>query len=168
MKKLIITSLFVTLFVSFAYTQAFNVGCPTIEQQQAAYNRSKAAQITVRDTSSQQLQCHYNQLATYYQQLDKDNQQKAKDAQQIAKDIQQIAEDKRLIALALSLAEREASIVECDVQHLIDLIPEIEDGTCSDERIIEEIRRHHNHSGGGDGTNPGDHGNEDGYLNPHN
>lgn len=162
MKKMLLTLLLVSLSIfGVAYEP-----CPTLEQQQAAYNRSKAAAIVVRDTYTQQLQCHYNQLATYYQQLDKDNQQKAKDIQQIAKDAQQIAYDKQLIERALALDQRDAQHVDCDVQHFIDLLPSIDDGTCTRERLIEEIRRHLNHSGGADDTNPGGGGNDSGFLNP--
>lgn len=164
MKKILLTVSIASLSIfGWAYEP-----CPTLEQQQAAYNRSKAAAIVVVNTSTQQLQCHYNQLATYYQQLDKDNQQKAKDIQQIAKDAQQIAYDKQLIERALALDQRDAEHEECDVQHFVDIIPSIDDGTCTRERLIEEIRRHINHSGGADGTNPGGGGNENGYENPHN
>lgn len=164
MKKILFTVLIVSLSIfGLAYEP-----CPTLEQQQEAYNRKKAAEIYVRDTYTQQLQCHYNQLATYYQQLDKDNQQKAKDIQQIAKDAQQIAYDKQLIERALALDQREATHVDCDVQHLIELLETIQPGECTCEILIEEIRRHINHSGGADDTNPGGGGNEDGYLNPNN
>lgn len=154
-------------------TGAFASDCPTIEQQQAEYNKNKAIAIVVRDTYTQQLQCHYWQLGTYYQQLDKDNQQKAKDIQQIAKDKQQIAKEAQLIAWENDLKAREAALVACnaEVYNLKLLIEQlkliINEDDCECE-VSQRIRDHINRSGGGDGTNPGGGGNDDGYLNPHN
>lgn len=152
--------LLITLTIS-SYGQVFVTNCPTIEQQQAAYNRSKANAIVVTNTYTQQLQTYYAQLATYYQQLDKDNQQKAKDAQQIDKDIQQLAKDQQQAAFSYSLPV-------CDEldQFLVVVTPLL--GTVPCESIREEfIRIHANRSGGGDGTNPGGHGNINGFDNPH-
>lgn len=156
-----------------AQTGAFATNCPTIEQQQAEYNKNKALAITVRDTYTQQLQCHYWQLGTYYQQLDKDNQQKAKDIQQIAKDKQQIEKEAQLIAWEMDLKARESMLVNChtELENLRLLIVQLkliineEECECEGSR---KIREHLNRSGGGDSTNPGGGGNEDGYNNPNN
>lgn len=163
-------------------TGAFATDCPTIEQQQAAYNLSKAAGIVVRDTYTQQLQCHYQQLGTYYQQLHKTNQQIAKDIQQIAKDKQQIAKDAQQVATdaaqkakALELAAREALIKnneeECQDMYTfcceLKLICEKVDHT--DKEISDHVKSKINHSGLHDGSNPGSSTQDNGgILNPHN
>lgn len=162
-------------------TGAFATDCPTIEQQQAAYNLSKAAGIVVRDTYTQQLQCHYQQLGTYFQQLHKTNQQIAKDIQQIAKDKQQIAKDAQQVATdaaqkakALELAAREAIVKnneeECNDMYVFcnELKVIIEKPDCADKEVSDHVKSKINHSGGGDSTNPGGGGNENGFFNPHN
>lgn len=162
MKKLL-SMLSVLALTMSVYGQGFGTDCPTLEQQQAAYNRSKAASITVVNTQTQQLQCYYQQLATYYQQLDKDNQQKAKDAQQIAKDIQQINTDKQL-------AERTKCLNTCGTKYdeltafINVILPKL--GECN-LVLKEDLKKiHTNRSGGGDLTNPGSHGNILGFSNP--
>ncbi len=175
MKKTLITAVLALVMVTVNYGQtgAFATNCPTMEQQQAAYNQSKANGIVVRDTYTQQLQCYYQQLATYWQQKDKDNQQKAKDIQQIAKDKQQIEKEIQLIAWETDLKAREATLVACNVEvyNLKLLIEQLKLLLVNDDcecEVTQRIRDHINHSGGADGTNPGGGGNDDGYLNPHN
>lgn len=173
--KTTLTTLMALLFaVTINYGQgAFATNCPTIEQQQAEYNKQKACAIVVRDTYTQQLQCHYWQLGTYYQQLDKDNQQKAKDIQQIAKDKQQIEKEAQLIAWEANLKSRETALVGCgtELYNLRLLVEELrlivneDDCDCEASR---RIRDHINRSGGGDGTNPGGGGNDNGFDNPNN
>lgn len=178
------------MLVSVNYGQgAFGNDCPTIEEQQAAYNQSKANGIVVINASTQQLQCHYQQLARYYQQLHKDNQQKAKDIQQIAKDQQQIDKDKQQVSIGvqqgikdtqqaqkdLELKAREARIKECEEEcndmynfcHELKLI--IENPDCNDKKLADHCKLKINHSGQADGTNPGGTTNNNGgILNPHN
>lgn len=162
MKKLL--SMLSVLALSMSvYGQGFGTDCPTLEQQQAAYNRSKAASITVVNTSTQQLQCYYQQLATYWQQLDKSNQQLAKDKQQIEKDIQQIATDKQL-------AEKIRCLNTCGTKYdeltafINVILPKL--GECN-LVLKEDLKKiHTNRSGGGDGTNPGGGGNIRGFDNP--
>lgn len=172
--KTTLTTLMALLFaVTINYGQVFAANCPTIEEQQAAYNQQKANGIVVRDTYTQQLQCHYQQLARYYQQLHKDNQQKAKDIQQIAKDKQQIEKEAQLIAWEMNLKARESSLVDCNAElYNLKLLVEqlkliINEDECECE-VSRRIRDHINRSGGGDGTNPGGGGNEDGFDNPNN
>lgn len=155
-----------------AQTGGFGTNCPTIEEQQAAYNQSKANSIVVINTSTQQLQCHYQQLARYYQQLHKDNQQKAKDIQQIAKDKQQIEKEAQLIAWENDLKAREAALVACNTElYNLKLLVEqlkliINEDDCDCE-VSQRIREHINHSGQHDGTNPGGTTNDNGgILNP--
>lgn len=185
MKTTLMTVMLMLALVSVNYGQgtgAFGADCPTIEQQQAAYNQSKASAIVVRDTASQQLQCYYQQLATYYQQLHKTNQQVAKDAQQIAKDQQQIGKDAQQVAAdaaqkakELELAAREAKLKDCEEEcnlmyvfcYELKLI--IEKPDCQDKQVSDHVKLHINHSGLHDNTNPGtatpDNG---GILNPSN
>lgn len=157
-----------------AQTGAFATNCPTIEQQQAEYNKNKALAITVRDTYTQQLQCHYWQLGTYYQQLDKDNQQKAKDIQQIAKDKQQIEKEAQLIAWEMDLKAREASLVGCgtelyNLRLLVEQLKLIINEDDCDCEVSQRIRDHINHSGLSDGSNPGGSDQDNGgILNPSN
>lgn len=159
MKTLVLSLVAVLIIAGNVSAQVFGTNCPTLEQQQAAYNRSKAAQIVVRDTASQQLQCYYQQLATYYQQLDKDNQQKAKDLQQIAKDKQQVAKDLQQIETDRLLCEK-LQIINDPTQcfdeldeFLCTIIPLIPD---SCKEVKDEFKRiHTNRSGQADGTNPG-------------
>lgn len=146
--KTLVTSLVIVIGLCInASAQVFGTNCPTLEQQQAAYNRSKANAIVVRDTASQQLQCYYAQLATYYQQLDKDNQQKAKDAQQVAKDAQQVAKDLQQIQTDKLLCDKIKALEdptqcfdELDefICTVIPLIPDV----CKD--IRDECKRIHN------------------------
>lgn len=133
--------------------------CLTMEQQQAAYNRSLAAKIIVTSTYTQQLQCHYNQLATYWQQTHTFNQQKAKDEQQRSKDLQQAQKDAQQIAADSALAARLAAL-EDPTQQYDELLAFIEVlmpmlGDCSTDVKNELARIHHNRSGHMDGTNPG-------------
>lgn len=152
---------------------AFASDCPTIEQQQAAYNQSKANGIVVINTSTQQLQCHYQQLARYYQQLHKDNQQKAKDIQQIGKDKQQIEKEAQLVAWESDLKARELVFSGCgtELYNLKLLIEQlkliINEDDCECE-VSRKIRDHINRSGGGDSSNPGGGGNDNGFDNPNN
>lgn len=96
MKKYLVLSMILSMFVLSSQAQVMTVCTP--EQLQAQANQKLAASVQVTNTATQQLQTYYQQLATYYQQLDKTNQQIAKDAQQVAKDAQQIAKDKELTA----------------------------------------------------------------------
>lgn len=159
MKQLKLVILMTVLFAGVSFGQVFGTNCPTMEEQQAAYNRKLAAGIVVVNTSSQQLQCHYNQLATYWQQLHKDNQQRAKDAQQIAKDIQQAAKDKQQIETDAVLAEKiealNASGTSYDelLAFIEVLLPKL--GTCDADLKLELNRIHTNRSGHADGTSPG-------------
>lgn len=157
------------VFTLSAYAQV-NVPCLTMEQTNAQNAQYKANAIVVRDTASQQLQCHYQQLATYWQQLHKDNQQKAKDIQQIAKDKQQIAKDIQQIEADYILAERAAALnlggTYDELLAFIEIIfPYL--GSC-DESLKKELTRiHTNRSGQNDGTNPGGQtGNINGFDNP--
>lgn len=183
MKTTLMTALVMLALVSVNYGQgAFASDCPTIEQQQAAYNQHKANGIAVRDTYTQQLQCHYQQLATYYQQLHKDIQQKAKDAQQIAKDQQQVAKEAQLIAWEtriktwdIELKAREAQIKECEEEckDMYNFCNElkiiIENPDCNDKKLADHCKLKINHSGQADGTNPGGTTNNNGgILNPNN
>lgn len=149
----------VFLFVGSVFGQVFGVNCPTLAQQQAAYNQSLANKIVVINTSTQQLQTYYQQLATYYQQLDKTNQQLAKDQQQRQKDIQQAQKDEQQIAADNVLAERLAAL-QLPTQKYDELVAFIEVlmpllGQCSTEVKLELVRIHTNRSGQADGTNPG-------------
>lgn len=150
MKKILLTlALSLTLTLAGSVSAQAVAACQTMEQAQAAYNKSKATGIVVRDTYTQQLQTHYWQLGTYYQQLDKDNQQKAKDIQQINKDIQQIAKDKQLI-------EWEAALGVCDeLDRFLEVLIPFMDSHSSQHVKQELIRIHTNRSGHMDGTNPG-------------
>lgn len=208
-KSLVITVL--TMLVSLGYAN-FAKDCPTLEQQQAAYNAKLAAGVKVSNSSSQQLQCHYQQLAKHYQQLDKDNQQKAKDQQQIDKDKQQIEYDKSLKAREALLCSQQAAVskacgelckierespkwiadakggqyqdhsekweVDCKGNYLVDGIPAVEGcklkakSAYYGDQVYKVLKdrykkQHTNRSGGGDNTNPGGGGNDNGFLNPH-
>lgn len=180
MKKYTLTlSIMMVLFAQVVSAQVFGVNCPTLEEQQAAYNRKLAAGIVVINTSTQQLQCHYSQLATYYQQLHKDNQQKAKDIQQIAKDAQQVAKDKQQMEKDAQLYEWEgilsekATALNVSTEKFDELkvfleviIPRL--GDCTPELKKELTRIHTNRSGHMDGTNPGGQDqNINGFDNPH-
>lgn len=169
-KTVLMIVMFVLVLAGSLQAQVFGTTCSTLEQQQAAYNRTKASQIVVRDTASQQLQCYYQQLATYYQQLDKDNQQKAKDAQQIAKDAQQVGKDLQQIQTDKILCEKLKLLddpldnydeLDTFIQIILPMI-----GNCSPVLKDECQKIHNNRSGGGDGTNPGAHGNLQGFDNP--
>lgn len=193
MKQYIMIVMAMLLAVSMNYGQtgagAFGADCATIEQQQAQYNQSKANQIVVTNTYTQQLACHYQQLATYYQQLHKTNQQIAKDKQQVDKDIQQIAKDKQQVekdaaqracdsslnTKKLELDAREALLKakeeDCNLMyvfcHELKLI--IENPDCDDKKLADHVKNNINHSGQADGTNPGNTTNNNGgILNPHN
>ena len=171
--KTYLNAILALLFVATvnAQTGGFGTNCPTLEQQQAAYNQNLANGIKVIDTRTQQLQCYYQQLARYYQQLDKDNQQKAKDIQQIAKDKQQIEKEAQLIAWENDLLARDAVLKACqaecaNLKLLIEQLKLMLEG--DDSECAEKVKEHINRSGGADGTNPGGGGNDSGYLNPHN
>lgn len=171
MKQLKLVMLMMVMFAGVSFGQVFGTNCPTLEEQQAAYNRKLAAGIVVVNTSSQQLQCHYNQLATYWQQLHTSNQQKAKDEQQKNKDIQQVQKDQQQLASDKALAIREAELLDPSygydelnlfIEAILPLL-----GSC-DENLKTELNRiHTNRSGGGDLTNPGGGGNLNGFDNPH-
>lgn len=152
--------------VTSVNAQVFGTDCPTIEQQQEAYNKKKAQAIAVKDTYTQQLQCHYWQLGVYFQQLDKTNQQKAKDEQQAQKDIQQAQKDAQQVARD---AQLNAWVIDDELTRFLDVvIPLMENMSCHD--IKEEfLRIHTNRSGHADGTNPGGQThNINGFDNPHN
>lgn len=148
----------IVLFAGSVFGQVMTP-CLTMEETQAAYNRSLASKVIVTNTASQQLQCHYSQLGTYWQQLHKTNQQNAKDIQQKNKDIQQAAKDAQQIASDLALAERLAALqlptLKYDelVAFIEVLMPLL--GTCSTEVKNELVRIHTNRSGHADGTSPG-------------
>lgn len=110
MKKYLVLSMILSMFVLSSQAQVMTVCTP--EQLQATANQKLAASVQVTNTATQQLQTYYQQLATYYQQLDKDNQQKAKDAQQIAKDIQQIGKDQELASREAAVAAKEAACAQ--------------------------------------------------------
>jgi hypothetical protein len=146
-----------------------------MEQTNAQYNQNLANKVVVVNTATQQQQCYYQQLATYWQQKDKDNQQKAKDLQQLAKDQQQKDKDAQQIAYDKVLAERAACLNTVNsgydevVAFIEVILPQIPD-TCADPKVKtlkEDLKKvHTNRSGGGDGTNPGGHGNINGFDNP--
>lgn len=135
------------------------VPCLTMEQTQAQFNQQKANSIAVRDTASQQLQCHYAQLSCYWNQREKDNQQKLKDSQQISKDIQQKLKDEQQKMTDLALAERLAALQIPNEKYdeLVAFIAAIMPllGNCSTDVKNELARIHNNRSGHADGTNPG-------------
>lgn len=177
----LVMAILLTVSVSHGQTGAFASDCPTIEQQQAAYNQSKANGIVVINTSTQQIQCYYQQLATYWNQLHKTKQQADKDAQQIAKDQQQIGKDKQQVERdaylgkwQLELTAREAIIKEneeecTDIRVFCNELKLIIEKPGTDKELSDHCKLRVNHSGQADGTNPGgttqDNG---GILNPHN
>lgn len=172
MKQLKLVMLMMVMFAGVSFGQVFGTNCPTLEEQQAAYNRKLAAGIVVVNTSSQQLQCHYNQLATYWQQRDTANQQAAKDLQQKNKDLQQIQKDEQQKATDKALTLRMVELENIDSEGYDEVKLFIEAvlpllGSC-DAQLKEELNRiHTNRSGGGDLTNPGGGGNLRGFDNPH-
>lgn len=173
MKKTLTTLVMAILLTVSVNAQVFDPNCPTIEQQQQAYNQQRANGIVVRDTASHQLQTYYQQLATYWQQRHTIIQQTAKDLQQRQKDQQQIQKEAQLIAWENDLKSREAVLAGCGTElynlklliEQLKLIINEDDCTCE---VSQRIRDHINRSGGGDGTNPGGGGNDDGFDNPNN
>lgn len=170
-QKIMLIVLMVFGLMQSGYSQVLTA-CLTMEQSQAKYNQDKANAIVVRDTASQQLQCHHQQLATYWNQVHKDNQQKAKDAQQIAKDIQQFQKDEQQKAsdkgLTLRLVELQnlSSPGYDEVKLFIEAVLPLL-GSCDELLKLDLKRVHTNRSGGGDLTNPGGGGNLRGFDNPH-
>lgn len=169
MKKILLTLALSLTLIGSVNAQAV-AACLTMEQQQEAYNKKKACEIAVVNTSSQQLQTYYWQLGTYWQQLHKDNQQKAKDIQQIAKDAQQVGKDLQQIATDKMLADKMSALnydgvkydeLDAFLQILIPLL-----GNCNNALKEELTKTHINRSGGGDATNPGGGGNFNGFQNP--
>lgn len=171
MKTTLLTLVLFIMLSLRADAQVFGTNCPTMEQQQAAYNQKIASSITVTNTYSQQLQTYYQQLATYWQQKHKDNQQIAKDAQQKAKDAQQLAKDAQQAATDQALADRLAAmqVPAGEYDEVLSFIEAIFPllGSCDVELKKELVRIHTNRSGGGDATNPGGGGNLSGFDNPH-
>lgn len=173
MKKytLTLSALMVFLFAQTVFGQVFGTNCPTLEEQQAAYNRSLASKVIVTNTASQQLQCHYNQLATYFQQLHTSKQQAAKDLQQKNKDIQQASKDTQQLETDAILAEKIASLNIAN-SHYDELVAFIEVlipllGSCDPALKADLTRVHTNRSGHADGTSPGGQtSNLNGFLNP--
>lgn len=184
MKTTLTTLVMALLFavtVSYGQTGAFASDCPTMEQQQAAYNQQKANGIIVINTSTQQLQCYYQQLATYWNQLHKTKQQADKEAQQIAKDTQQIGKDKQQVERdaylgkwQLELTAREAILKECEEEHqdikvFCNELKLIIEKTGTDKELSDHCKLRINHSGLHDDSNPGSSTQDNGgILNPSN